>query len=84
MLPSRLDAFASFPLGRDDELRILGVGRGLGFLSCVSAEFYKNAQITGIDTFEHVSLEGAKENTRILGLLDRIDFKKGDVFVHTR
>jgi len=82
------DAFASLPLGRDDELRILDVGCGLGFLSCVSAELYKNAQIMGIDTFEHVSLkrsslEGAKENARALGLLDRIDFKKCDVFRFT-
>jgi cyclopropane fatty-acyl-phospholipid synthase-like methyltransferase len=66
-------------------LRILDVGCGLGFLSCVSAEFYTNAQITGIDTFKHASLkrsslEKAKENARILGFLDRIDFKKGDVF----
>jgi 2-polyprenyl-3-methyl-5-hydroxy-6-metoxy-1,4-benzoquinol methylase len=82
------DAFASIPFGRDDELRILDVGCGLGFLSCVSAEFYKNARITGIDTFEHVSLkksslEGAKENAKILGFSDRIDFKKGDVFGFT-
>src|SRR5215471_15121759 len=82
------DAFASLPLGRDDELRILDVGCGLGFLSCVSAEFYKNARITGIDTFKHASLkrsslEGAKENARTLGFSDRIDFKKGDVFRFT-
>jgi cyclopropane fatty-acyl-phospholipid synthase-like methyltransferase len=74
------DAFASLPLGRDDELRILDVGCGLGFLSCVSAEFYKDARITGIDTFKHASLkrssiDRAKENTRILGFSDRIDFK---------
>ena len=83
-----IDAFASIPFGRDDKLRILDVGCGLGFLSCVSAEFYKNAQITGIDTFEHASLkrssiDRAKENTRILGFSDRIDFKKGDVFGFT-
>ena len=57
-------------------------------MSCVSADFYKNAQITGIDTFEHSSLkrsspERAKENARILGFLDRIDFKRGDVFSFT-
>src|SRR5215467_10581033 len=69
------------PLGRDEnELRILDVGYGLGFLSCVSAKFYKNALITGVDTFEHASLkrssvEEAKENVRILGFSDRIDFK---------
>ena len=82
------DAFASLPFGRDDDLRILDVGCGLGFLSCISAEFYSNARITGIDTFKHASLkrsslEGAKENARTLGLLDRIDFKKGDVFTFT-
>jgi 2-polyprenyl-3-methyl-5-hydroxy-6-metoxy-1,4-benzoquinol methylase len=82
------DAFASLPLGRDDELRIFDVGCGLGFLSCVSAEFYKNARITGIDTFKHASLkrsslEKAKENSEILGFSDRIDFKKGDVFRFT-
>jgi cyclopropane fatty-acyl-phospholipid synthase-like methyltransferase len=81
-------AFASLPFGRDDELRILDVGCGLGFLSCVSAEFYKNTRITGIDTFEHASLKGsspkrAKENARILGFSDRIDFKRGDVFRFT-
>lgn len=46
---------------------------------------YKNARITGIDTFEHASLkrsslEGPKENARILGFSDRIDFEKADVF----
>src|SRR5919199_4700210 len=51
------DAFASLPFGRDDELRILDVGCGLGFLSCLSAEFYRNAQITGIDTFRHSRLK---------------------------
>jgi len=82
------DAFASLPVGRNDELRILDVGCGIGFLSCVSAEFYKNARIPGIDTFEHASLrrsspERAKENARILGFSDRIDFNKGDVFRFT-
>jgi ribosomal protein L11 methylase PrmA len=82
------DAFASLPFRRDDELRILDVGCGLGFLSCASAEFYKNARITGIDTFKHSSLkrsslERAKENARILGFSDRIDFKKGDAFRFT-
>jgi 2-polyprenyl-3-methyl-5-hydroxy-6-metoxy-1,4-benzoquinol methylase len=82
------DAFASLPFGRYDELTILDVGCGLGFLSCVSAEFYRNARITGIDTFKHTSLkrsslERAKENARILGFQDRIDFKKANVFGFT-
>lgn len=82
------DTFASLPFRRDDKLRILDVGCGLGFLSCVSAEFYNNAKITGIDTFEHASLkksslQKSKENARILGFSDRIDFKDGDVFRFT-
>ena len=79
------DVFTSLPLRRDDRLQILDIGCGLGFLSCICAKFYKNAQITGIDTFKHASikrssLEKAKENARILGFSDRIDFKKADVF----
>jgi ribosomal protein L11 methylase PrmA len=82
------NAFASLPFERDDELRILDVGCGLGFLSCVSAEFYRNAQITGIDTFKHSSLKGsslerANENAKILRFSDRIDFKRGNVFRFT-
>ena len=82
------EAFASLQFRRDDELKILDVGCGLGFLSCVSAEFYQTARITGIDTFEHASLkrsslEKAKENSKILGFSDRIDFKKCDVFRFT-
>ena len=80
-----INAFASLTFGRDNELRILDVGCGLGFLSCVSAEFYRNAQITGIDTFRHSSLkrsslERAKENAKILDFSERIDFKRSDVF----
>jgi ribosomal protein L11 methylase PrmA len=82
------NAFASIPFRVDDELGILDIGCGLGFLSCVCAEFYKNAQITGIDTFKHASLKGASleranENARILGFSDRIDFKMGNVFRFT-
>jgi 2-polyprenyl-3-methyl-5-hydroxy-6-metoxy-1,4-benzoquinol methylase len=82
------DAFASLPFSRDDELKILDVGCGLGFLSCVTAEFYQNSRITGIDTFKHSSLKGSslkrtKENARILGFSDRIDFKNGDIFTFT-
>jgi cyclopropane fatty-acyl-phospholipid synthase-like methyltransferase len=78
-------AYASLPFGRDDRLKILDVGCGLGFLSCISAEFYENARITGIDTFKHASLKGsslknAEENAKILGFSDRIDFKKSNVF----
>jgi len=77
-------AFELLPFSIDDKLKILDVGCGLGFLSCVSAEFYKNARITGIDTFEDDSIKDssikkAKENTKILGFSGRIDFKSADL-----
>lgn len=83
-----IDAFASLPISREDKLKILDVGCGLGFLSCVSAEYYKNSSITGIDTFEHVSLKRsslgrAKENARILGFSERINFRNDDLFRFT-
>ena len=72
------------PFQRDDELKILDVGCGLGFLSYVCAEFYPNSSVTGFDTFDDVSLrdsslEKARRNARILGLSDRIVFKRGDI-----
>jgi cyclopropane fatty-acyl-phospholipid synthase-like methyltransferase len=81
------DAFASLPIQKDQDLKILDIGCGLGFLSCISAEFYTKAQITGFDTFEHDSLKGsslekARENATILGFSDRIEFEKGDALTY--
>jgi len=78
------EAFAGLPFSRDDPLKILDIGCGLGFLSCVSAGYYPNATVTGFDTFEHPSLidsslAKARNNSRILGLSRRIRFEKGDV-----
>ena len=82
------DAFASLPFWRDYELRILDVGLGLGFLSCVSAEFYKNARITGIDMLSTRASKGPAQRRRKrtrgylasrTGLLSR----SGDVFRFT-
>jgi len=79
-----LEAFDVLPFSRDDEVAILDLGCGLGFLSCVCAKFYRRARVTGIDTFEHASLKGsslekANENARILGLSDRVHFERGDI-----
>lgn len=79
-----LEAFETLPFSRDQEVDILDLGCGLGFLSCVCAKFYRRARVTGIDTFEHESLKGsslekAKENARILGLSDRVHFERGDI-----
>jgi SAM-dependent methyltransferase len=79
-----LEAFETLPFSRDQEVDIMDLGCGLGFLSCVCAKFYRRARVTGIDTFEHASLKGsslekANENARILGLSDRVHFEKGDI-----
>jgi cyclopropane fatty-acyl-phospholipid synthase-like methyltransferase len=78
-------AFDTLPFSPEDKLRILDVGCGLGFLSCVCAEIYPKASVTGFDTFEHASLkdsslEKAERNAEILGLSDRIAFQKGDIY----
>jgi cyclopropane fatty-acyl-phospholipid synthase-like methyltransferase len=57
----------------------------LGFLSCLCAEYYPNAVITGFDIFAHASLKNsslakAKNNAKILGFSKRITFEKRDFF----
>jgi SAM-dependent methyltransferase len=83
--PEFVKAFAALPFSADEEISILDVGCGLGFISCVCAKFYRRAHVTGVDIFKHASLKGsnlakASENAKILGLSDRVHFKKGDVF----
>ena len=79
-----LEAFETLPFSRDQEVEIMDLGCGLGFLSCVCAKFYRRARVTGIDTFQHASLKGsslekANENARILGLSERVHFERGDI-----
>jgi SAM-dependent methyltransferase len=78
------EAFEMLPFSRNQEVDIMDLGCGLGFLSCVCAKFYRRARVTGIDTFEHASLKGsslekANDNARILGVSDRVHFERGDL-----
>jgi ribosomal protein L11 methylase PrmA len=77
--------FRNLPFAQHDSLKILDVGCGLGFLSCVCAEYYPKARIIGFDTFKHASLKESSlaktnNNVEILGFSERIKFQKGDVF----
>jgi 2-polyprenyl-3-methyl-5-hydroxy-6-metoxy-1,4-benzoquinol methylase len=80
-----IQSFRNLPFSKNQKIKVLDVGCGLGFISCISAEFYPNAHVTGFDTFEddslrNSSLEKARMNAKILGLSDRVRFRKGDVF----
>jgi len=80
-----MEAFRDLPFSREEKLKILDVGCGLGFISCVCAEFYPKAIVTAIDTFKHASLKGsslekARNNAKILGFSDRINFEQRDIF----
>ena len=82
--PVFIDVFRQLPFLKSKKIRILDIGCGLGFLSCLCAEFYPNANVLGVDTFAHSSLkrsslEKAGENARISGFSDRIVFQKGDI-----
>jgi len=82
--PIFIDTFRRLPFLRDQRIKVLDVGCGLGFLSCLCAEFYPNAFVTGVDTFEHPSLrgasiEGGRENARILGFSERIQFRQRNI-----
>ncbi len=79
------ERFRNLPFSKKQEIKVLDVGCGLGFISCACAEFYPNALVSGFDTFEDDSLRGsslakARKNAEILGFSDRVRFRKGDVF----
>src|SRR5215470_2961159 len=85
VLPLFRNTFGTLPFPREDELKALDLGCGLGFLSCLCAEYYPSAIVTGVDTFEHESLKDsdlakARENARALGFEKRVTFRKGDIF----
>ena len=78
-------SFRELPFPRDKAIRVLDVGCGLGFLSCLCAEHYPMASVTGFDLFSHPSLLGsslsrARENARVMGLADRVEFLRRDMF----
>jgi cyclopropane fatty-acyl-phospholipid synthase-like methyltransferase len=61
---------------------MLNIGCGLGFLSWICAKYYPNGMITGIDTFQHVSLKNSSQSEEQYEDpgIERIRFQKGDIF----
>jgi cyclopropane fatty-acyl-phospholipid synthase-like methyltransferase len=77
-------ALDDLPLSRSGNLKVLDVGCGLGFLTCLCAEFYPNSSVVGLDTFDHPSLKGssaekARRNAESMGVAERTSFERGDV-----
>ena len=56
-------------------LRILDLGTGTGAIALALAKRYESAAVTAVDTSED-ALALAAENARLLGLNDRVHFKK--------
>ena len=80
-----IEAFDDLPFSRDSRLKILDIGCGIGFLSCLCAEYYPKSLVTAFDNFEDPSLKKsslakAKFNAKILGFSKRIRFQKKDFF----
>jgi SAM-dependent methyltransferase len=78
------EAFSRLPIGRDEPVRILDLGCGLGFLTAIAATYFRNARITAVDNFEDSSLSGssiklASDNMRILNIADRVTLIKLDI-----
>jgi len=78
-------AFNDLPFSQDSRLKILDIGCGIGFLSCLCAESYPKSLITAFDNFEDASLKKsslskAKLNAKILGFSERMKFQKKDFF----
>jgi 16S rRNA G1207 methylase RsmC len=81
------EAFKSISLDRNSGITILDIGCGLGFTIKVSADFYPNAIITGIDNFSgsiiNSSLDRARNNIEKLGIKERCTVKEADILDFT-
>jgi release factor glutamine methyltransferase len=58
--------------------RVVDVGTGSGCLALAIAKHHPTAQVLAIDLSED-ALAVARKNAEILGLLDRIEFRRGDL-----
>ncbi len=65
-------------LGRSFK-NILDVGTGSGIIALSLAKYIKNSRVLAVDISPH-ALVLAAENARALGLADRVEFVRGDVF----
>lgn len=61
-------------------IRILDLGTGSGALAVSLAKFLPQARVTATD-ISPAALEVAKSNARRLGVLDRVNFRQGDLWL---
>ncbi len=78
------EAFGKIGMDRDADINIVDIGSGLGFLTILCAEYFKNSHVTAIDTFSTGSLrdnsrEKLIENLRLADVLDRVTVFEADI-----
>ncbi|WP_156778500.1 class I SAM-dependent methyltransferase [Thermoplasma acidophilum] len=78
------EAFGKIGIDQDADMNIIDVGCGLGFLTILCADYFKNSRITAIDTFSMGSLkdnsrERLIENLRLADVLDRVTVVEADI-----
>ncbi len=77
------EAFKKLGYSGDEKLKILDAGAGSGFLTYVTAMYFKNSDIIDIDNFSESlidnSIERLDNNLRELGIIDRVRIIKMDL-----
>lgn len=65
----------------DKKLKIIDIGTGSGCIACMLAKYAFNAQITASDISEK-ALEVAKINAKNIGVENKVNFIKSDIFAN--
>ncbi|SMD31492.1 class I SAM-dependent methyltransferase [Picrophilus oshimae] len=78
-----IEAFKKLGYNGDEDINILDAGAGSGFVTYVTASYFKNAEITDLDNFSGSlidnSIERLENNLRELGIYNRINIINDDL-----